>query len=247
MGREQAGIVGIGIVNPNKTIKNDEDPYLFELEAPYALSLLGYHDIDAFVPGLNDMVYGNKKYDIESVQSKMEKGKLAIAALKHYKKAKKENNLIKQNEQLKVLEENMKYFGYGHIKNPEDVIPPVSLTFYAFHIMVILGTWFLILFALILFYTLKREILEYRKLLIMAVASIPLGYIAGESGWIVAEVGRQPWAIQDLMPVGIAATDIATSNVQTTFYMFAFLFTALLIAEIKIMLKQINSGPEGGH
>ena len=247
VGREQAGIVGIGILNPNKTIKNDEDPYLFELEAPYALSLLGYHDIDAFVPGLNDLVYGNKKYDIESVQSKMEKGKLAIAALKNYKKAKKENDLIKQNEQLKVLEENMKYFGYGHIKNPEDVIPPVSLTFYAFHIMVILGTWFLILFALILFYTLKREILEYRKLLIMAVASIPLGYIAGESGWIVAEVGRQPWAIQDLMPVGIAATDIATSNVQTTFYMFAFLFTALLIAEIKIMLKQINSGPEGGH
>lgn len=247
VGREQAGIVGIGILNPNKTIKNDEDPYLFELEAPYALSLLGYHDIDAFVPGLNDLVYGNKKYDIESVQSKMEKGKLAIAALKNYKKAKKENNLIKQNEQLKVLEENMKYFGYGHIKNPEDVIPPVSLTFYAFHIMVILGTWFLILFALILFYTLKKEILEYRKLLMMSVASIPLGYIAGESGWIVAEVGRQPWAIQDLMPVGIAATDIATSNVQTTFYMFAFLFTALLIAEIKIMLKQINFGPEGGH
>lgn len=141
----------------------------------------------------------------------------------------------------------MKYFGYGHIKNPEDIVPPIPLTFYTFHIMVILGTWFLILFALVLFYALKREIMEYRKLLILSVISIPLGYIASESGWIVAEVGRQPWAIQDLMPVGVAATDIATSNVQVTFYMFVFLFTALLIAEIKIMLKQIKSGPEGGH
>lgn len=246
-GKEQAGIVGIGILNPNKTLKNDEEPYLFELEAPYALSLMGYHDIDAFVPGLNDLVYGNEKYGIEAVSSKMEKGKKAIAALKDYKKAKEENNLTKQNESLKILEDNMKYFGYGHIKNPEDIVPPIPLTFYTFHIMVILGTWFLILFALVLFYALKREIMEYRKLLILSVISIPLGYIASESGWIVAEVGRQPWAIQDLMPVGVAATDIATSNVQVTFYMFVFLFTALLIAEIKIMLKQIKSGPEGGH
>lgn len=88
-GKEQAGIVGIGILNPNKTLKNDEEPYLFELEAPYALSLMGYHDIDAFVPGLNDLVYGNEKYGIEAVSSKMEKGKKAIAALKDYKKLKK--------------------------------------------------------------------------------------------------------------------------------------------------------------
>jgi len=246
-GKEQAGIVGIGILNPDKNIKNDEDPYIFELETPYALSLLGYHDIDAFVPGLNDLVYGNEKYNIESVESKMEKGKIAIEALKNYKQAKLDNNIIKQDENLKILEDNMKYFGYGHLQNPEDVIPPIALTFYTFHVMVILGTWFLILFALVLFYALKKEIIEYRKLLILSVASIPLGYIASEAGWIVAEVGRQPWAIQDLMPVGIAATDIASSNVQTTFFMFAFLFTALLIAEIKIMLKQIKSGPEGEH
>lgn len=49
------------------------------------------------------------------------------------------------------------------------------------------------------------------------------------------------------MPVGIAATDISSTNVKITFYMFAFLFTALLIAEIKIMLRQISIGPNGGH
>lgn len=246
-GRTEAGIVGIGVLNPKKTLTNNEEPFLFEVEAPYALSLLGYHDIHAFVPGLKDLVYGNEKYNIESAQSKIEKGKIAINALKEYKKAKKINDIENIRKYQEILEKNMKYFGYGHLKKPEDIVPPIPLTFYTFHLMVALGSWFLVLFALLLFFTLKREILNYKWLLISAVASIPLGYIASEAGWIVAEVGRQPWAIQDLMPVGIAVTDISTSNVKTTFFMFLFLFTALLIAEIKIMIGQIKIGPEGGH
>ncbi|MBU2539226.1 MAG: cytochrome ubiquinol oxidase subunit I, partial [Proteobacteria bacterium] len=74
--------------------------------------------------------------------------------------------------------------------------------------------------------------------------SIFLGYVAQQAGWVVAEVGRQPWAIQGLLPVGMASTNIAASNVQTTFFMFLTLFTALLIAEIRIMMKQIKIGPE---
>ncbi|EJM3944496.1 cytochrome ubiquinol oxidase subunit I, partial [Campylobacter upsaliensis] len=54
--------------------------------------------------------------------------------------------------------------------------------------------------------------------------------------------GRQPWAIQDLMPVGIAATELGKLNVQISFWIFAVLFTALLLAEIKIMLTQIKKG-----
>jgi len=64
-------------------------------------------------------------------------------------------------------------------------------------------------------------------------------------GWVVAEVGRQPWAIQGLMPVKVATTNIAVGHVQATFFMFLGVFTLLLIAEIKIMLKQISIGPEG--
>lgn len=246
-GKTEAGIVGVGVLNPKKTLTNDEEAFLFEIEAPYALSLLGYHDIHAFVPGLKDLVYGNKKYNIESAQSKIEKGRIAINALKEYKKAKKENNLKNIKKYEEILEKNMKYFGYGHLKKPEDIVPPIPLTFYTFHLMVALGSWFLVLFALLLFFTLKRDISNYKWLLISTVASIPLGYIASEAGWIVAEVGRQPWAIQDLMPVGIAVTDISTSNVKTTFFMFLFLFTTLLIAEIRIMIGQIKIGPEGGH
>jgi len=72
-----------------------------------------------------------------------------------------------------------------------------------------------------------------------------LGLAAQQCGWIVAEVGRQPWAIQDLLPVTIARTNLTAGTVQTTFFMFVAIFTLLLIAEIRIMLKQIQIGPEG--
>lgn len=74
--------------------------------------------------------------------------------------------------------------------------------------------------------------------------TIPLGYIAGQAGWIVAEVGRQPWAIQDLLPTGVAVSKLDVGSVQTTFFLFLVLFTILLIAEIRIMLREIKKGPE---
>jgi cytochrome d ubiquinol oxidase subunit I len=246
-GKEGAGIVALGILNDKKTLTNDEHTYNFEVEIPYALAILGYHDPLAYVPGLKDLVYGNEVRGIMSTEEKMQKGKLAVKALEDYKEAKKANDMQKALKAKKILEENMKYFGYGHIKAPEDVVPPIGITFYAFHIMVLLGGWFIFLFGIVLYLVTKKDISDYRLILKAALFSIPLGYIAAEAGWIVAEVGRQPWAIQDLMPVGIAVTKIATTNIQISFWMFAFLFTLLLIAEIKIMTKQIKIGPDGGH
>lgn len=246
-GKIGAGIVAVGILNNKKTLDNDEHTFNFEFEIPYALSILGYHSVGAYVPGLKDLVYGNKNRGIISTEEKMVRGKIAVAALEDYKKAKKLKDEKAMNVANTILQENMKYFGYGYIQKPQDIIPPIPTTFYAFHVMVLLGGWFLFLFALILFLLTKKDIEKYRVILYAALFSIPLGYIAGEAGWIVAEVGRQPWAIQDLMPVGIAATHISTTSVQVTFWMFAFLFTALLIAEIKIMTKQIKNGFEGEH
>jgi cytochrome d ubiquinol oxidase subunit I len=246
-GKEGAGIVAVGILNSDKTLTNDEETYHFELEIPYALALLGYHDTTAYVPGLKDLVYGNEERGIISTQEKMDKGKIAVSSLEEYKEAKQAGDELKTQSAKMTLEENMKYFGYGHIKKAEDVVPPIGLTFYSFHIMVTLGGWFMVLFAMVLYLVTKKDITKNRLVLKAALWSIPLGYIAAEAGWIVAEVGRQPWAIQDLMPVGIAATKISTTNVQISFWLFAFLFTLLLIAEIKIMTKQVKIGPEGGH
>ena len=77
-----------------------------------------------------------------------------------------------------------------------------------------------------------------------ALWSIPLAYLASELGWVVAEAGRQPWVIQDILPTIAAVSQLGSTSVQITFWMFFILFTGLLIAEIKIMTTQIRKGPE---
>jgi len=246
-GESRAGIIAFGILNPDKELGDDRHEFYGDIEIPFALSFLGYHDIEAFVPGLNDLVYGNEVHGIEPAQNRIDRGKLAVSAFKAYKAAVKAGDESAAAEARSVIEANIADFGYGYLDNPEDIVPPIALTFYTFHVMVGLGSWFIVLFLALLYLTMANDITRFRKLLWLGVWSIPLGYIAAEAGWIVAEVGRQPWAVQDLLPVGIAMTDLSGASVQTTFWLFAALFTALLIAEIKIMLRQIKIGPEGGH
>jgi cytochrome d ubiquinol oxidase subunit I len=111
--------------------------------------------------------------------------------------------------------------------------------------MVGLGVWFMALFAAALIISFRRDIEKSRLFLKAALWSIPLGYIANEAGWVVAEVGRQPWAIQGLLPVGVAVSNVDSSMVQATFWLFFVLFTALLIAELRIMTTQISLKAKG--
>jgi len=246
-GENRAGIVAFGILDDQKKFGDQKDPFKFKIEIPSALSLLSYHKIDAFVAGVDDMLYGNKEHNIMSIPEKIELGKKALKALRDYKNAQKENNPELKADALKCFETYQAYMGYGYIKNPTDAIPDIKLTFYSFHIMVGLGFWFMILFVVALYMTIKDKIDSKKYLLWAMVWTIPLGYVAQETGWIVAEVGRQPWAIQDLLPVGMASSNISTTSVMITFWLFAVIFTGLLIAEIKIMLTQIKLGVNGGH
>ncbi len=112
--------------------------------------------------------------------------------------------------------------------------------------MVVLGFWFVILFILALIFLMRNRIENKRWFFRLAIISIPLAYLASQFGWMVTEVGRQPWVIQDLMPAITAVSNINVGSVKITFALFAIIFTLLLIAEIKIMLKQINNGPKDG-
>ena len=247
-GESRAGIVMAGVLNPEKQVGDATETFLWDIEIPYALSLLGYHAPDAFVPGLNDLVYGNEKHGVTGAQARIDEGRIAKAALAEYKAAKKAGDELAMQTALDTFETYKHNLGYGYLDKPEDIVPPVGLTFYSFHIMVGLGSYFVALFLVILYLTMTNEVVKYRKMLWLTVWSIPLGYIAAEAGWIVAEVGRQPWAIQDLLPTMKATSNIEGGMVMATFWLFAVLFTTLLIAEIKIMTKQIKIGPEeGGH
>lgn len=248
-GQNGAELVAIGVLNPEKKSYNDNvDPYLFKIGIPKALSFLGYRDLNAFVPGMKDIVeggYQTKDGIAPSFVEKQARGKAAQAALENYKAAQKTNDTAAAAQHKDTLMANYDYFGYGYLDKAEETIPHVPLVFYSFHIMVTLGMYFILLFAIFTFLSFKKEfILEKNKILLWAaVISIPLGYVATQTGWLVAEIGRQPWAIQDVLPLSASVSAVSATSVQITFVLFMALFTALLIAEMRIMFKQIGKGP----
>jgi len=242
-GEGRVGIVAFGILNPDKKVGDNLPEFYSDIQIPYALSLLGYHDINAFVPGINDLIAGNEKFGIMSAREKIERGRAALVELANYHEAKKSGDTISAQRSLKAFDVNQSYMGYGHFNDPLQTIPPIALTFYSFHIMVGLGTFFILLFILMLYLSMTNELLTTKWALWVAFISIPLGFIACELGWIVAEVGRQPWVIQDLLPTMKGASALSTTTVKITFWAFAVLFTTLLIAEIKIMMSAIANGP----
>jgi cytochrome bd ubiquinol oxidase subunit I len=243
-GETSAGISLFGLLNGEKEPGDDQDTFYFNIKFPFVLSYLANRSIDSFVPGIDDLVYGNKDEAIESVDSKIKKGKQALQDLARFKVASKKKDNQLANAALVDFKKNEAYLGYGYLNKPEEVVPPVSLTYYSFRVMFILGSLFPVIFALFLFFTMKNTITEKKWLLPIGLISGLLGILASQAGWVVAEVGRQPWVIQDMMPVGVATTDLAAENIQITFALFFIVFTLLLIAEIKIMLKQISIGPE---
>ena len=250
-GKEGTGLVAVGVLNPSKTVGDEKDPFLVKIEIPHVLSWLGYHDFNAFVPGVEDLLEGGFSYTAPngeqiqepSAQQKIEMGRTAINALRRYTEFREAGDKEGMATARAELEQNFKYFGYGYLNDTKSIVPNVPLSFYAFHIMVLLGGLFLLFFIVVLYYSWKRAF-KPRWLLIASIVMIPLVYLCSQAGWIVAEVGRQPWVIQDIMPTFAAVSRIDASAVQVTFFIFAILFTVLLIAELSIMVKQIKLGPK---
>jgi cytochrome d ubiquinol oxidase subunit I len=252
-GGEGVGLIAFAIPNPAKESYNDNvDPYILNINIPKGLSWLSFGELDAYVPGIKDIIDGGYKEPDGSTAlsfvEKQSKGKLAIQALADYKKAKKDGNEAAATEYKNVLKANYAYFGYGYLETPDQLIPNIPLVFWPFHIMVYLGGYFILLFIVLSFLVYRNKDIENKKWLLWAcVWTIPLAYVAGQAGWMVAEIGRQPWAIQDVLPLQAAVSALSAKSVIITFCLFLALFTGLLIAEIRIMLNQIKKGPEDSH
>ena len=219
------------------------------ITVPYALSILATNDPHGYVPGINDILNGYTTPDgkVEpSAEEKIRRGKLAIQALADYRQGKKEGlGMAELNGPLTILKENMKYFGYGYIRDKSELVPFIPINFYSFRVMVGAGCLLILFFAIILFLSYKKDITAApRWLHWVAIAMIPISYIASECGWLVAEFGRQPWTIQDMLPTWVSVSNLHSSSVMITFFIFLALFTAMLIAELNIMFQQIKKGPE---
>ncbi len=247
-GQEKAGLVAAGIMRPSTDwATNGYSGFLFKVEIPRLLSILATNTTDGYVPGIRNLIDGGytKQGSTEpelSAAEKMRRGKIAIEALGEFQAAKKDKDEQKMASARATLEENFAYFGYGYLKTPEEIVPNVPLLFYSFRIMIVFGCLFVLIMVLLLIK--GKKIIDMPWLLRAGILSIPLAYIASQAGWIIAEVGRQPWAIQDLLPNSAAVSKLEVGSVQTTFYIFLVLFTILLLAEIRIMLKAIKDGPK---
>lgn len=265
-GRTNAPLTVIGVLKPapeGPSVKG-ESPFYFEWGVPSLLSAMSYRSADSFVAGVDDLVYGNPEQGILSASERMDRGRHAIATFAAYKAAQsdakqaaKDGNAALQTElsaradSLAALfsdpafkRDYFAHFGYGYLSSERDIVPNVPLVFYAFRVMVGLGLWFMLLF-IVMWNLSARDTLERRRwILHAAMWSIPLVYIASQAGWIVAEVGRQPWTIQNLLPTVASVSKTPAASVEVTFWIFAVLFTTLLVAEIGIMVRQIRKAAD---
>ena len=218
----------------------DEAP--LKLAVPYALSFLATNDMNGYVPGIRDILDGYTKPDGTqelSLDEKIERGRAAIAALADFRKAsEKDSSLFTLHSSL---EENMPYFGYGYVQDRAQVVPYIPVCFYAFRVMVGGGCLFVLLFLIASF---KPSLLGRKWWGAIAIACIPIAYIVSEAGWLVAEFGRQPWTIQDMLPTWVGVSQLGSSAVMITFFLFLILFTTLLAVEISIMIRAIKAGPK---
>lgn len=249
-GGESQSLTAIALVNPFKQhdYRSGEE-LACHVSIPYALSVMATHTAHGFVPGVNDLLDGYVKADgtrEPSVAEKMVMGKAAVNALMVYRKAKKAGDETTAQKVLPIIKANMKYFGYGYVEKEEQVVPYIPLAFWSFRLMVGLGSFFVLFFAVLTFFSYRKDLSRYRWLLILGICTLPMGYIATEAGWVLAELGRQPWTIQDMLPTWVAVSDVSPASIATTFFLFLGLFTTLLVVEISIMVKQIKKGPEYG-
>lgn len=241
-------LVGFGVLNPEKEAGDDtREPFLFDIAIPNGLALLANHDANSFVPGINDLIDGvsltpeGDTINTVSYAERIERGRAAHEALRDYDKAMTQGDSTSMAEAVARLRADYPYFGYGYLNSAADAVPPVAVTFYAFRIMVMAGGYLLLffLFAFIAVYR-RPAWLQHKVVCVIGMLSIAVVWICSQAGWVTAEVGRQPWVIQNIMPTRAAVSDIAASSIITTFVMFGVVFTVMLVAELSIMTTQIN-------
>ncbi|CAG0902187.1 unnamed protein product [Cyprideis torosa] len=170
-GETNAGIVVFGLLNQDKVPGDEQDPYYFQVKIPFLLSLLAKFDINAFIPGIDDLIFGNKEHGILGVEGKMARGKVAVASLQEYKRAMRAEDKEAAEAALATFTSNSEYLGYGYLESPLDAVPPMGLTFYSYRVMVFLALFFLLLFAGFLYYGMKDRLLERAWVLRIGVLS----------------------------------------------------------------------------
>lgn len=222
----------------------------FEVQVPWALGLIATRSIDKEVPGITELV--------AKAEQRVRSGMIAYGNLEKLRKGDK-------SEAVKAAFNAHKAdLGYGlllkrYVESPAtaseaqikqaawDSVPYVPYMFWSFRIMVGLGFFLLGMFTLGFYFLAQGTLTAQHTYLRVAVWSIPLPWIANEMGWFVAEYGRQPWAIGEVLPTFLATSSLTVADLILSMSLYLLFYTGLLAIEMYLMVKFAKLGPSSLH
>jgi cytochrome d ubiquinol oxidase subunit I len=218
----------------------------YAVRVPWMLGLIATRSIGREVPGITDLV--------NEAGARIKNGLTAYVALQKLKGD-------RSNQQLRdTIAATGSDLGYAlllkkirpDIENAtnDDIqkaawttVPAVSPLFWSFRVMVGIGFFQIGLFIAAFWLSMRRRLQVHRAFLWIALLALPLPWLACELGWFVAEVGRQPWVIEGVLPTFLAVSSLSASNVFVTLVGFVVFYSALLLVDIFLMAKAIKAGP----
>jgi len=222
----------------------------YAVKIPWVMGLIATRSIDEKVDGIKEIV--------ERKRNRIKSGMIAYKNLELLRQD-KNNQAIKS-----VFEAHKDDLGHGLLlkkytenvidATPEQIedaarhaIPKVAPMFWTFRGMVFSGFMMLFIFALSFYFNAKRTAHKQRWLLRLAFYGIPLPWIASELGWVVAEYGRQPWTIANILPTHLSVSSVSAEQLYLSLTGFFVFYTVLLVIELFLMTKYIRLGPSSLH
>ncbi|WP_199535814.1 cytochrome ubiquinol oxidase subunit I [Dyella psychrodurans] len=226
-------------------VQNRTTHYAFHV--PWVMGLIGTRSIDTPIPGINNLV--------EDTKGKIENGLQAYGAMLALRAnpndAQAKTTLAQYDDDMGYALLLKRYLADPRQATPADIqkaadstIPNVPVLFWAFRIMVACGFYFIALFAYSFWLASKRQLDRNRWYLRLALYSLPLPWVSTELGWIVAEYGRQPWAIEGILPTALGVSSVTAGQVWISLGGFVLFYTALAIVDAVLMVKYARKGPD---
>ena len=215
---------------------------------PWLMGIIGTRSLDGVLPGINELV--------DDAAKRIENGRIAYAALQRLRSNRDDAQARADFDAHKAdlgyalllkrdLADPAQATAADMQRAAADTIPNVPLLFWAFRIMVGCGMYFIALFAWSFWLASKRRLDAKRWYLKLALWSLPLPWLAAELGWIVAENGRQPWAIEGVLPTALGVSSVSAGQVLFSLIGFVVFYTALAVVDVVLMLKYTRRGPDG--
>jgi cytochrome bd ubiquinol oxidase subunit I len=222
-----------------------------EIKVPWLLGLIATRSTDQPVAGILDLVGVARERIISGVE--------AYAMLQRLRSR---EGAMHDADTLRRFEAHQADLGYGllllrYTDDPArataqqidtaawSTVPNVPVLFWSFRCMVALGIYFILLFATAFYLSARHRFERHPWFLKVAFWSLPLPWIAIELGWIVAEYGRQPWAVDGVLPTFLAVSPIAIGNVWLSLLGFVVFYTTLAAVDAFLMARTIRRGPDG--